>query len=310
MTKRTREPDRWLRRFFRIIYDLAFFVFALAYLPVFLVKGKHRAGFGCRLGRVPEAARRALAGKRVIWVHGVSVGEVVQAFRLVQALRSRYRDAVFLVTTTTATGFDVASKLKEAGDRVLYLPADFRFAVRSFIDQVTPSMVVILETELWPNLIYELSDRDIPVYLVNGRISDKALPKYKAVRGFLRGVLGRLEGIGVQDGQMLERFLQIGADPARVRVTGNMKFDWQPQAAGGTRTDGQTRTPALKTPGAFLCVAGSTHEGEEEIMFQVYRSLKTRYPNFELWLAPRHPERAPSIERQAALAGVPVSGYS
>lgn len=281
----------------RLIYSFCFAVFAVFYLPLFLFKGKHKGGFGSRLGFVPPDVQKALEGRQVIWVHGVSVGEVVQAFRLVGALKKKFGAARFLVTTTTTAGRDVALKLKAGEDNVLYFPADFRFSVRRFLSSVRPSALVLIETEIWPNLLSELSKRKIPAFIVNGRISDRAISRYKKVKFFLAPFLNRLHAIGAQDDLMKTRFIELGADPSIVSVTGNMKFDWQPGHSGEELV--KELGHALKGSDTFLLIAGSTHESEEEMLLDLYGSVYAAHPDFRLLIAPRHLERVDSIERAA-----------
>ncbi|MGH7197739.1 MAG: 3-deoxy-D-manno-octulosonic acid transferase [Candidatus Omnitrophota bacterium] len=292
----------------RILYDIGLFVFALFYLPAFFLKGKHREGFLERFGILPVEVKRALAGKRVLWVHAVSVGEVVQAARLIEVLRGRIRDYRFVLTVTTSAGRGVARKLLKDEDTVLHFPVDFRACVRSFVRQVSPRAVVVLETEIWPNLIFELSERRIPVGIVNGRISDRAIGKYRAVRNFVKPVLNRLSAIAVQDAAMKQRFVDLGASPALVFVTGNMKFDWQPASEDPEPV--RRIEEDLRKAARFLLVAGSTHEGEEEILFGAVKSLVSRFPHFRLLVAPRHLERIRSIEERAAQAGLTVKRVS
>lgn len=307
--KRTMDTGKGQRRprLLSWLYSLALSFFAIFYLPVFLKKGKHRAGFAGRFGRVPDEALKKLSGRKTIWVHGVSVGEVALAFRLVNALRERYADAAFLITSTTTAGLEVAGKLKEDEDVVLPFPVDFSFAVSTFVDSVLPRAVIMLETEIWPNLIFELSSRNIPIYFVNGVISDKAVGGYRLLRPFLRPVLDRVRGIGARDERMRARFIELGADPEKVQVTGNMKFDWEPQGAE-LRLDRLQK--ALRAENAFLWIVGSTHEGEDEIILDAAIALNKKYPHFRLLLAPRHLERLASIEALAQKKGVRLNRVS
>ena len=282
----------------RILYDILFFFFTLFYLPFFFLKGKHRAGFASRLGKVPSEVRTELKDKRVIWIHAVSVGEIAQAVHLADVLRGKIPWAKFLLTTTTVAGHEVAGKLKSGEDTLLYFPLDFRCSVRSFIRAVKPAAMILMETELWPNLIFELACRRVPVFVMNGRISDRAIVQYKKILFFAGDVVNRLSGIGAQDALMKQRFLELGARPDLVRVTGNMKFDWKPSE---NSADVLSRMEeVLKRDGGILCIAGSTHEGEEQVLFKMARALRARCPGFRLLVAPRHLHRLPDIERLAA----------
>ncbi len=300
-----RKPEiRWMR----VLYEAGFLIFVLFYLPFFLMKAKHRYGFLCRLGFVPAPVRKSLEGKKVIWVHAVSVGEVVQAVRLINALKEKFTAFKFLLTTTTAAGYEVAQKMTSEEEAVSFFPIDLTWCLRRFIRDVRPSAVVILETEIWPNLIYELSDRGIPAFIVNGRISDKAIGSYRKIRFFMKDVLSFLSGIAVQDEGMRQRFLELGADQALLSVTGNMKYDWQPQT--GHEEMIQKIESFFKSHDSFLWICGSTHEGEEEILLDVYQAVKKSCPALRLLVAPRHLNRIESVERKASQKGIFVKRVS
>ncbi len=286
--------DPWFSRFF---YDLVFLVFSVFYVPFFFIKGKHKEGIWSRFGILDKEIKEHFFDKKVIWVHGVSVGEAVQAVRLADALKDKLKDFTFLITTTTATGREVAQKLKSDEDVVLYFPVDFRTCVRSFIRSVAPQAVLVLETEIWPNLVYELSNAGIPVFLMNARISDRAFSRYWKVKKFLRPVLNRFALIAAQDETMRKRFLKLGAAPELVGVTGNMKFDWQPEMSEDEAIE--KLASVVRRPETFLWIAGSTHEGEEDILFEVYKSLKAKYDFLRLLVAPRHLDRLSAIEAKA-----------
>jgi 3-deoxy-D-manno-octulosonic-acid transferase len=288
----------------RLLYDIGFLLFAVFYLPVFFLKGKHRGGFLERFGILSAEVKRSLSGKKVVWVHAVSVGEAVQGARLIQALGERLFGYHFVLTVTTAAGRGVAQKLLKENAVVLYFPADFRACVRSFVRQISPRAVIVLETEIWPNLVYELSERRIPVSIVNGRISDRAIGRYRAVRNFVKPVLNRFSAIAVQDAAMKARFVELGASPALVFVTGSMKFDWKPSA--GPASAARSVETYFAEPDRFLLVAGSTHRGEEEILFDAAKGLTERFPQFRLLIAPRHLDRLAAIEAAAAKRGVPA----
>ncbi len=279
------------------LYNVGFTIYALIYRIQAIFKKRAPAKWAERMGRIPESARVHLAGKRVIWVQAVSVGEVVQAFRLIRALKDKAENLEFVLTTTTSTGYEVAVKLREEGDTILYFPADFPRALRSFVRGVNPEALIILETEIWPNLLIELSERGIPVFLINGRISDRAFPKYQRVQFFLKDILARFQFIAVQDDRMRERFLRLGASSSQVSVTGSMKYDWQPHAAHDKFISMIQKS--LADQHALVWIAGSTHDGEEKQLFDVYQTLKKTYPTLTLMVAPRHLERLDAVRRLA-----------
>ncbi len=288
--------------FNKILYNVLFSVFALFYLPVFLRKGKNRGGLGSRLGHVDAAVVEKLKNQKVIWIHAVSVGEVALALRVLDHWRKVFDGVKFVLTTTTVTGYEVAGKSMHPEDVLLQFPVDFRFAVRRFIEAVHPEAVALMETEIWPNLVWELSAKNIPVFILNGRISDKAVKQYRFVRFFLRSVMKYFSGIGAQDERMAERFMELGAWPEKVRVTGNLKFDWEPPKEAAP--DVLEARQKLTVRGKFVCLAASTHEGEEEIFMDLYLELRERFPELLLFLVPRHLERIPSVEALAARKGM------
>ena len=279
------------------LYNILFFVYSLFALPFFIAKGKLSAGASSRFGRIPEEIQRQFSGEAVWWIHAVSVGEIALAVRFADRLRSRIQGIKILITTTTTTGFEVGQKIKSEEDFLLYFPLDFAFSVRRFIRQASPAALILFETELWPNLIRELSRRLIPVFLVNARISDRAFPKYLRARFFIKKVLQKISFLSVQDERMRSRFVELGADPGRVRVGGNMKYDWEPSLIQEEAALPPRR--ALKSLRSFIFIAGSTHEGEEEILFRIYSSLKAQFPAFRMVVAPRHLTRVQAIQKTA-----------
>ncbi|MBI4432814.1 MAG: hypothetical protein HY592_04965 [Candidatus Omnitrophica bacterium] len=240
-----------------------------------------------------------LKGQPVTWIHAVSVGEVTQALQFARVL-----PGACVLTATTPAGFEVAQRLKRSGDVALYFPLDFRFSVRSFILKVRPARLVVLETEIWPNLFFECANKSVPIVLINGRISDKAFSRYRLIRPFLKPVLRAVSRIGVQSEAMRGRFLALGADPARVRVTGNIKWDWQPPQKNEDWSDGFKKT--IQSGGWTLFMAGSTHEGEERVLLETFVALKGRQPLLKLFLAPRHLERLEAVVTQVQQKGLRV----
>ena len=286
----------------RFLYNVVFFLFSLFYLPIFIAKGKFGTCWRERFGQVPPEISQSLAGQRVLWVHAVSVGEIGLAVGFLDRLHEVLPKFRFVITTTTQTGHDVAMKIKKEEDMLLYFPVDFRFSVRRFIESVSPEAMVLFETEIWPNLIWELSARKIPVFILNGRISDRSFSSYQKIKFFLKSLWNHLSLIAAQDVRMRERFIVLGADPKRVIVSGNVKFDWKPAQYPSHEVERLQRF--CKKNSAFLCVAGSTHEGEEEIFFSMYSNLKASCPALQLLLAPRHLNRLPAIEAVALKQGI------
>lgn len=245
--------------------------------PAYLHRWKERFGF------VP-----ALAGRAVIWVHAVSVGEVQASLPLVRALLHHYPHHKVLLTTMTPTGS--AQVQKSLGERVAhcYLPYDLPAAIARFLQRIQPRFGVILETELWPNLLHQCQRRGIPVILANARLSERSARGYSRLGAFSSEMLSNLAFIAAQGKADAERFIALGAPPERVRVAGNLKFelklpaDLPAQGALLRRQWGEQRP---------LWIAASTHEGEEEQILTAFRQVQQSYPTALLVLVPRHPER-------------------
>jgi len=290
------------------LYQIGLFFFALAYLPFFFLKKKHGPGWPSRFGWVPDGVSRSLGGGPVYWIHAVSVGEMALAVRLAAELKAKRPGSRVLLTATTVTGSAVARRLKSADDEFLFFPIDFTFCVRRFVAAIKPKALILMETEIWPSLLEELGRRNVPVFIANARISDRAWKRYRRFRSFFGRYLRYVKVIAAQDAQMAERFVAMGAEPQAVRVAGNMKFDWRPKP--GSESEVEPLRSKLARPKDFLFIAGSTHEGEEEIFFRAFKAIRRLHPEFRMVVAPRHPERFASIEKKAVQESVSIKKVS
>ena len=267
-----------------IIYDLIFLVFALLWLPVYLCKRKFHQGFRMRLGILPED----LELNQPIWLHAVSVGEVMATRKVIAELRVTYPDKKFLVSTVTPTGNKIAKGIARPSDFVSYLPLDLSFIVRYVVDRIKPSLFVIMETEIWPNLISYLYRKNIPIILVNGRISNRSFGGYRIIKFLFKPLLNKINLFCVQTKVDAERFLRLGVPQEKIKITGNMKFDIADLKKDYTDYRLKLGLDAQER----LLVAGSTHPGEEEVILSIYKELLRDFPDLQLLIAPRHPERA------------------
>lgn len=276
-----------------ILYDLIFLIFSLLYLPIFLLRRKMHAGFAMRLGFLPKN----ISFCDPIWIHAVSVGEAMAVRHLVESLREKIANQQFVISTVTPTGNRIARSIARNNDVVIYLPLDFSFIVRPVIKAIKPKLFVLTETELWPNLLTCLAAHDVPVVVVNGRISDRSLKGYALARPLLKGLLAAISLFCVQTDKDKERLVHLGVAPDKVRVTGNMKFDIKIRDYDELRKDYTDYRMKLGLGvKEKLWVAASTHPGEEEMVLDAYQVLQQQSPDFKLLIAPRHPERAPQIE--------------
>ena len=277
---------------YSFLYSVALAAGMVASLPYWLFQmarhGKYRKGLTERLGRVPTRLRLPGQQEPVIWVHAVSVGEVLAVAGLVQELQRRFPRHRVFVSTTTDTGQALArQRFGEAN--VFYFPMDFAFAIRPYLRALRPQMVVIAETEFWPNFMRLAHASGARVAVVNARISDRSWPRYRRFRGLLRRLLANVDLFLAQTQEDAARLQDIGANPERVQVTGNLKFDI-PVPDPPAIVESLRRSIAAAGAGPVL-VCGSTVEGEESLLLKAFENLLVQYPQAVMILAARHPER-------------------
>lgn len=273
-----------------LAYSLLLTLGLIVLIPRFLFQaithGKYMVGFRQRLGSIRPLH---VANRPVVWLHCVSVGESQAARPLVNRLRSEFPGHALVVSTITMTGQKLAREVfREQADAVIYFPFDFRWSVRRALSTVNPSLVLLMETELWPNFLRECHEKEIPVALVNGRISRQSFRRYNLLRSFVRRMLSSLSVAIMQADTDAERVLALGLSPDKLHVSGNLKFD-----VPGVTTSAQTEE--IKTrfgldSQAPLILAASTHAPEEKILLESFSSIRD-HAGARLMIAPRHPER-------------------
>jgi 3-deoxy-D-manno-octulosonic-acid transferase len=279
--------------FYNISIGLLTILFSPFLFFKIVTKKKYRTGFKQRLGFLPSDLRKKLQGKRPIWLHAVSVGEVNASLPLIKGIKERYPDIEMIVSTITATGNRTArDKIRET-ENIIFFPFDYSGIVRRVVEEIHPRLFITMETEIWPNFLRILSGKDIPALILNGRISNRSFGRYRMVRVFMKKVLSCISFFGMQTGKDAERIIQIGAEKDRVRVIGNIKFD-APLPVSGKEEDLRVSLGLANSEG--IMIAGSTHPGEEEKILAVYHRIKREYPDFVLIIAPRHIERVKEIE--------------
>jgi len=284
-----------------ILYSLLLTAGFVLALPWFLWKGratgKYLRTFRERMGRLPVYLN--VDGDRSVWIHAVSVGEVLAARPLVPVLRERFPAHRIFLSTTTMTGNAVAKKSVRGVDGLFYAPLDFPHPVRRALEVLNPSLLVLVETELWPNLVHEAKRRGTRIALVNGRISPRSFPRYQRVRRFLSALFSEIDLFLMQGDVHADRVRALGAAADRVHVTGNLKFDAVepgrlPERLARLLQGGEPRP---------LWVAGSTVGGEEELVLSAYHRVREQVPKARLLVAPRHPERFPLVPPLVEAAG-------
>jgi 3-deoxy-D-manno-octulosonic-acid transferase len=259
--------------------------------------------FAERFGRISTEELNRINSRPIIWLHAVSVGEAVASRPLLKALRSRYPDHAIMVSTTTETGRGIASEFAEK-DLCIYFPFDFLPAVRRTLDSIRPEIIIIMETEIWPNFTREATRRGIPVILANGRISDRSYSGYLRFSWFFRHALELFSRLCMQTESDASRIIAIGAPMERVLTTGNLKFDIPFRQV--TKQEKRNMRQGYSIPEALtVFLAGSTHPGEEEFVLKTYRELITTHDNLLLILVPRHPERSTEVAELLERSGTP-----
>ena len=251
--------------------------------------------------RWPERLGYVAPGLRpVIWLHAVSVGETIAAAPLVRALQRRRPDLQILVTSVTLTGSERARSL--FGDSVIYAyaPYDTPGAVRRFINRTRPMALIIMETELWPNMVREADRKQCPVFLVNARLSERSANGYRRAGSLIRSLLSRLTWVAAQAEADARRLMDIGADPARVTVTGSIKFEVEVTE----QLRRQAQSLRALTAGRRVWLAASTHEGEESQVLAAHRMILESNSDALLILVPRHPERFDGVAREVGQMGL------
>ncbi len=293
------------------LYNLLFLVGYAAMAPHFCLRmrrrGGYRARFHDRFGRYDAATRARLEGaagaERPTWIHAVSVGEVYVAGQFMRALRQREPGIRFVLSTTSSTGWREAGKQLAADDVLIYNPLDFPWCVRRALDAVRPRRLVLAESEIWPNLLRTCAARGIPAYLVNARVSDRSAPGYRWLRLWFGPVLRGMRLILAQSERDRARLLAAGADPARTRVTGSIKFDVAARNAAQEAAAAAVLAQAGMGPGRVMLLGGSTWPGEEALLLGIYARLRQTRPDLRLVLVPRHFERGAEVEAEIARAG-------
>jgi len=290
----------------RLIYSFLLVIAFVAMLPYFIYQAifnrKYLDGFSQRLGLLPDMPPKALneewgSGLRpAVWIHAVSVGEALAAKPLIAALKARFPQYRLIISTTTATGQAVARSRVTEADGVCYFPFDWGFSVRRALDVIRPRAVILMESELWLNFLSECEARGIPVIVANGRVSDRSFARSRKFGFFVRRLYGLVTRFAMQSGLDAERAIGLGAPAERVAVAGNLKFEI------GSVNDSPNILDTAKTfalDSAPLVIAGSTTEGEEEMVLAAFEGLRKEdvFGRVRLLVAPRHPERFDAVAR-------------
>ncbi len=282
------------------IYNLAFSIFALGYLPFFLLKLRQAENpkqlLRERSGRPAPHWHERFGRGQVIWIHAVSVGEVMAARHFIERFRESAPDYQIFLTTVTPTGQRIAKTMESDRITTGYFPFDFSWAMRAFFECARPQALLLMETEIWPNLLTEAARAGVPVGILNARLSERSAKRYGRFAKLFRPLFNKLAFVLAQSEQDAARFLKAGVPSGRVHVLGNMKIDNTTLAADETQLCRELRAQWSIAQNDLVWIAGSTHPGEEKTAVEILRALRPEFPLLKLIVAPRH------IERSAALA--------
>jgi len=274
-----------------VFYSALLAVWLLITLPYWLIQmgrhGKYRAGLAQRFGKLPDWLGTP-PSKPIIWVHAVSVGEVLTISGLVAELRLRFPEHRIVVSTTTGTGQKLARK-RFGEDNVFYFPLDFAFTIRPYLRALAPQLIIIAETEFWPNFLRLAKKNGSKIAVVNARISDRSFPGYRRLRPWLSRALTNIDLFLTQTEKDSRRLAEIGAAAQRIQISGNLKFDVSPPAPPPIVES--LRSAFYQASAGPILVCGSTVDDEEPLLLRAFENVLASHPRAVMILAPRHPER-------------------
>lgn len=259
-------------------------------------RGRLWAAFSERLGwYAPEAREWMERNPRPIWIHAVSVGEMMIARAVLAELRPMLPGVKVVLSTTTATGRQVGQTLVDENTLLIYNPTDFLLSVKRAFDQIQPLMLILVEQEIWPNYIWCAERREVPVWLINARLSDRSMRRFCRFRYFVEPVVRLIGWVGLQHPEDVERLARAGFRPETLAVTGSMKFDVAEAASYKTDLADEIRAQLGWSEEEPVLLAGSTHPGEEDLFVEMFLAMRREFPRLRLVLAPRHFERAGGV---------------
>ncbi len=288
----------------RFLYNLFYSLIALFAFPVLLWRLIREPGFDARLrqnfGFLPAVLLKAVAHKQCLWIHAASVGEVVAASPIIKELRAAFPERPLLVSTVTVTGLEMAKKIIPDADSIIFAPLDLPWLCSAVVRRIQPGLFVLVETELWPNLLQAMEQLRVPVVMVNGRISDKSAQRYGYLLSVLKEMLQSIRLFCMQSELDAAYIIALGAPQENVVVTGNTKFDQTYTTVTAQEKDLLLASFGFSAAKCPVFIAGSTHEGEEEPVFAAYLQAKKSIRNLKLIIAPRDIRRTDEVEKLAA----------
>ncbi len=292
----------------RFIYNLLFLFSFLLTAPFYFFKmwrrGHWKRGFWQRFGVFDTPIKAAVSNRNCLWIHAVSVGEVNLATQLIRSLERHAPNLKLLVSTTTSTGMSELKKKLPTHIIKVYFPIDWPMFINRALRVVNPEAIVLVEAEIWPNFLWKAQSRGIPVFLINARMSERSFQRYRRARFLFGGIFASFAGVGVQNEEDGQRMITLGCRPRKVKELGNLKFDSAKLDERPAFSVGDIFRQIAVPANPMVLVGGSTHEGEEAILGEIYVRLKKVFPNLFLVVVPRHFERSQDAGRDLKKSGV------
>jgi 3-deoxy-D-manno-octulosonic-acid transferase len=291
------------------VYNFLATVIVLVILPFFILRmiitGQIRGRFKEMCGILPKAVLEKIKGKKCIWAHAASVGEIVATSSIIKETAKVMPDQTFLVSVVTPTGYQMAKRIIPEATGIIYFPLDLPWLVEKVVQHIRPSIFMMVETELWPNFLKIAKKYDVKTLMVNGRISDKSAKRYHMLMGILKDMLNNVDLFCMQSEQDAQYIISLGAEPSRVVVTGNTKYD---QTYTDIKEEQRTEVRCMLglQNAEPVIIVGSTHKGEEEMLLAAFQEVRGKYPQVAMVIAPRHVERAGEIEELYRQAGIVI----
>lgn len=273
------------------LYNIILLIYWATLIPMLIYRLIHEEGFYQRIkqsiGFLPDELKEKISNRHAIWVHAASVGEIVAASPIVREMRKSHPDEVIIVSVVTATGFRMAHQIIKGADGILYFPLDLPYLTNRILTIINPRAIVLVETEIWPNFLRIAADKHIPVMMMNGRISQRSAVRYRLITFFTRRVLSTIRMFCMQSYIDAQYIIDIGADPNKVIVTGNTKYD---QTYGIVTEEEKKRFlhELGFDEGSPLMIAGSTHRGENSSVYKAFVKIRDHFPDAKLIIAPRY----------------------
>jgi 3-deoxy-D-manno-octulosonic-acid transferase len=278
-------PIYWLYNILLVMYWATLF-------PMLVYRLIREEGFYQRIkqsiGYLPDDLKKKIADRHAIWLHAASVGEIVAASPIVREMRRKYPDEVILVSVVTATGFRMAHQIIEGADGILFFPLDLPYFTNRILNIVKPKIILLVETEIWPNFLRIAHRKQIPVMMMNGRISQRSAIRYRMISFFTRRVLASIKVFCMQSHIDAGYIISIGADPTKVKITGNTKYDQTYGIVTEAERSKFLRELGFREGGYPIMIAGSTHKGENGSVYKAFNKIKEKFPDARLIIAPRY----------------------